>query len=81
MGSKRAKDEPEGEAVSDKSYPPDAVLTKEEVCEWLEIGESTFWVLPIRKFNLLPGRKRQKLVRVCAQDVYDYIEKQMEKVS
>jgi len=60
--------------VSEKAYPPEAVLTKEEVCEWLDIKDTTFWSLPVRKFNLLPNRKRGKLVRVWARDVYDYLE-------
>ena len=67
--------------MSDKSYPPDAILTKQEVCEWLGIGDSTFWILPVRRFNLLSGKKRQKLVRVRAEDVQDYIDRQIEKAS
>jgi hypothetical protein len=50
------------------SYPPDAILTEEEVAAWLLVSPKTVSRYPIKRAQL-GGRTR----RYIAEDVYTFI--------
>lgn len=54
------------------AYPPEAVLTPDEVAEWLAISERQLERLPIRRVQLSP-RKTLYLAR----EVYEYLEERV----
>lgn len=51
------------------SYPPDAILTQQEVADWLGVSVRTVRKLPIKRWS--QGRR---LVRYLAKHVLAYIE-------
>lgn len=57
------------EDISPLSYPPEAILTTEQLAKWLQVSERTVksWPLPRLK---LPG----SLVRFSAGEVLAYLE-------
>lgn len=53
------------------SYPPEAVLTQQQVADWLGVSARTVRKLPIRRWS--QGRR---LVRYLAKHVLAYLEEQ-----
>jgi len=49
-------------------YPPDALLTPDEVCEWLDITENTLRQLGIRRVVVT-----KRNILYFAEDVYDWL--------
>lgn len=50
------------------SYPPEAVLTAEQVAAWLRISKRSVLRLPISRVEITPQR-----FRYLASDVYAYL--------
>lgn len=53
------------------SYPPEAILTQEDVAAWLGVSVRTVRKLPIKRW----GHSR-RLVRYLAKHVLQYLEEQ-----
>ncbi len=53
------------------AYPPDAILTQEQVAAWLGISTRTLRKLPIRRW-----RSSRRLVRYLGRHVLQYVEEQ-----
>lgn len=51
------------------SYPPETILTQEQVAEWLGVSVRTVRKLPIKRW----GHSR-RLVRYLAKHVLEYLE-------
>ena len=58
-------------AQSPIGYPPDAILTQEQVAAWLGISTRTLRKLPIRRW-----RSSRRLVRYLGRHVLQYVEEQ-----
>jgi hypothetical protein len=53
------------------AYPPDAILTQEQVAAWLGISTRTLRKLPIRRWT-----SSRRLVRYLGRHVLQYVEDQ-----
>jgi len=53
------------------TYPPDAILTQEQVAAWLGISTRTLRKLPIRRWA-----SSRRLVRYLGRHVLQYVEEQ-----
>jgi len=53
------------------AYPPDAILTQEQVAAWLGISTRTLRKLPIRRWT-----SSRRLVRYLGRHVLQYVEEQ-----
>lgn len=53
------------------SYPPEAILTQQQVAEWLRVSVRTVRKLPIKRWS-----QSRRLVRYLAKHVLAYIEEQ-----
>lgn len=56
------------------SYPPEAILTPEEVAEWLAISTDQLARLGIKRLPLGRGEKRTCKVRYLAKHVLEFFE-------
>jgi len=57
------------EARAPIAYPPDAILTQQQVAEWLGVSVRTVRKLPIKRWS-----QSRRLVRYLAKHVLAYIE-------